>query len=143
MVSADGAGEGGGAGRAGRRRRTGPGRTILGFLVFYAVAFSALALAGYDDSLPALRLVLGALTGYVVGYLASRSSGRPGETVATFLFYAALGAMVIMSLFIVTSGTVQASDPWWLASLGLVSGVLAATYVRLKSERPRPGHPGR
>lgn len=125
-----------------RRRRTGPGRTILGFLVFYAVAFTALALAGYDDSLPALRLVLGALAGYVVGYLASRSTGRPGETVATFLFYAALGAMTIMSLFIVTSAASVISNPWWLAVLGLVSGVLAAAYLRLKFGRRHARHPG-
>ncbi len=115
---------------------------ILGWLVFYTVAFSALALAGYDDSLPALRLVVGTLAGYGVGYLASRSPGRPGETVATFLFYAALGVMAIISVFIVTLGTVRTSDPWWLASLGFVSGVLAATYVRLKSEKPHPRHPG-
>ncbi|QIN79655.1 hypothetical protein GBA65_15225 [Rubrobacter marinus] len=135
MVPADEA-----AGRSGRRRRTGPGRTILGFLVFYAVAFSALALAGYDDSLPALRLVAGALTGYVLGYLASRAPGRPGESVATYLFYGALGAMTIAAVFVVTSGTAEASDPWLLASLGFVSGILAAAYVRLKSER-RPRHP--
>jgi hypothetical protein len=127
-------GEGGGAGRRGRRRRrrTGPGRTLLGFLVFYAVAFSALALAGYDDALPALRLVVGALAGYGVGHLASRSLGRAGEIVATVLFLAALGAMTIMSAVIVASRTAEASDAWWLASLGFVSGVLAAAYVRLK-----------
>lgn len=132
----------GGANRPRRRRRTRPGRIILGWLVFYTVAFSALALAGYDDSLPALRLVVGALAGYAVGYLASRSPGRPGETAATFLFYAALGVMTIMTVFIVTSGPDEASDPWWLASLGFVPGVLAATYVRLKSEKPRPRRPG-
>lgn len=141
MASEDGAGESGSAGRGGRSRRKGPGRIILGWLVFYAVAFSALALAGYDDSLPALRLVLGALTGYGVGYLSSRAPGRPGETAATFLFYAALGAMTIASVYIVASGTVEASDPWWLASLGFVSGVLSAAYVRLKSEK-RSRHPG-
>lgn len=135
MASAGGAGEGVGTGRGGRRRRTGPGRIILGWLVFYTVAFGALALAGYDDSLPALRLVVGALVGYGAGYLASRSPGRPGETVATFLFFAALGAMTIMSVFIVTSGTAETLDPWWLASLGFVSGLLAATYVRLKAEK--------
>ena len=128
------AGEGGGArSRRGRRgRRTGPGRTLLVFLVFYAVAFGALALAGYDDALPALRLVVGTLAGYGVGHLASRSPGRPGETVATLLFFAALGAMTVMSAFVVASRTAEASDPWWLASLGFVSGVFAAAYSRLK-----------
>jgi hypothetical protein len=124
--------EGGGAGRRSRRRRTRPGRTLLGFLVFYTVAFSALALTGYDDALPALRLVVGTLAGYGVGHLASRSPGRPGEIVANILFFAALGAMTIMSAVIVASRTAEASDPWWLASLGFVSGVLAAAYVRLK-----------
>jgi hypothetical protein len=125
-------GEGGDAGRRGRRRRTRPDRTLLGFLVFYAVAFSALALAGYDDALPALRLVVGALAGYGVGHLASRSPGRPGEIVATILFFAALGAMTIMSAIIVASRTAEASGSWWLASLGFVSGVFAAAYFRLK-----------
>jgi hypothetical protein len=125
-------GEGGGAGRRGRRRRTRPGRTLLGFLLFYTVAFSALALAGYDDALPALRLVVGTLAGYGVGHLASRSPGRPGEIVATILFFAALGAMTIVSAVIVASRTAEASDPWWLASLGFVSGVFAAAYVRIK-----------
>ena len=126
------AGEGGGASRRGRRRRTRPGRTLLGFLVFYTVAFSVLALAGYDDALPALRLVVGTLAGYGVGHLASRSPGRPGEIVATILFFAALGAMTIISAVVVASRTAEASDPWWLASLGFVSGVLAVAYVRLK-----------
>ena len=126
------AGEGAGASPRRRRRRTRPGRTLLGFLVFYTVAFSALALAGYDDALPALRLVVGALAGYGVGHLASRSPGRPGEIVATIFFYAALGAIMIMTGFIVAARTAEASDPWWLASLGFVSGVLAAAYVRLK-----------
>ncbi len=125
--------EGGGASRRGRRRRrTRPGRTLLGFLVFYAVAFGALALAGHDDALPALRLAAAALAGYGLGHLASRSLGRPGEIVATILFFAALGAMTIMSAVVVASRYAEASDPWWLASLGFASGVLAAAYVRLK-----------
>ncbi len=125
--------EGGGASRRGRRRRrTRPGRTLLGFLVFYAVAFGALALAGHDDALPALRLVVGTLAGYGVGHLASRSPGRPGEIVATILFFAALGAMTVMSAYVVASRTAEASDAWWLASLGFASGVFAAAYVRLK-----------
>jgi hypothetical protein len=131
MGPAGGAGEGGGASRR-RRRRTRPGRTLLGFLVFYTVAFGALALAGYDDALPALRLVVGTMAGYGVGHLASRSPGRPGEIVATILFFAALGAMTIISAVVVASRTAEASDPWWLASLGFVSGVFAAAYVRLK-----------
>ena len=132
MGPAGEAGEGAGASSRRRRRRTRPGRTLLGFLVFYTIAFSALALAGFDDALPALRLVVGALAGYGVGHLASRSPGRPGEIVATIFFYAALGAMTIMTLLLVASRTAQTSDPWWLASLGFVSGVLAAAYVRLK-----------
>ena len=131
MGPAGGAGEGGGASRR-RRRRTRPGRTLLGFLVFYTVAFGALALAGYDDALPALRLVVGTLAGYGVGHLASRSPGRAGEIVATILFFAALGAMTIISAVVVASRTAEASDPWWLASLGFASGVFAAAYVRLK-----------
>ncbi len=87
---------------------------------------------GYDDALTALRLVAGTLAGYGVGHLASRSLGRPGEIVATVFFFAALGAMTIMSVFIVASRTAEASDPWWSASLGFVAGVLAASYVRLK-----------
>jgi len=126
------AGGGGGASRRARRRRTRPGRTLLGFLVFYAVAFSALALTGYHDALPALRLVAGTLAGYGVGLLASRSSGRPGEIVATVLFFAALGAMTVMSAVVVASRTAEATDPWWLASLGFVSGIFAAAYIRLK-----------
>ena len=51
------------------------GRVILGWLVFYAVASGALALAGQDDALPALRLAAGAPAGYGAGHLASRSSG--------------------------------------------------------------------
>jgi hypothetical protein len=132
MDPAEEAGEGGGASRRERRRRTRPGRTLLRFLVFYTVAFSALALAGYDDALPALRLVVGTLVGYGVGHLASRSPGRPGEIVATILFFAALGAMTIMSVVIVASRTAEASDAWWLVSLGFMSGVLAVAYVRLK-----------
>jgi hypothetical protein len=125
MGPAGGAGEGGGASRR-RRRRTRPGRILLGFLVFYAVAFGALALAGYDDALPALRLVVGTMAGYGVGHLASQSPGRAGEIVATILFFAALGAMTIISAVVVASRTAEASDPWWLASLGFASGVFAA-----------------
>ena len=106
----------------------------MGWLVFYSVAFGALALAGQDDALPALRLVAGALAGYGAGHLASRSPGRPGEAVATLVFFAALGAMTAMSVFIVASRSAEASDPWWLAGLGFASGVLAAAYVR--SRRP-------
>jgi hypothetical protein len=51
---------------------------------------------------------------------------------ANLLFFAALGVLMIMAVFIVASRPAEASDPWWLATLGFVSGVLAATYVRLK-----------
>ncbi len=115
-----------------KRGRIGPGRTLLGFLVFYTVGLGALALAGFGDALPALRLAAAALAGYGVGHLASRSAGRPGEIVATILFFAALGAMTIVSAVVVASRTAEASDAWWLVSLGFVSGVFAAAYVRLK-----------
>ncbi len=115
-----------------KRRRIGPGRTLLGFLVFYVVALGALALAGYGDALPALRLAAGALAGYGAGYLAARGIGRPGETAAAVLFFAALGATTIASAVIVASRTAEASDPWWSAGLGFLAGVLAAAYVRLK-----------
>ena len=60
-----------------RKRRIGPGRTLLGFLVFYVVGLGALALAGYG-----------------AGHLASRSLWRPGETAAAaVLFFVALGAI--------------------------------------------------
>ena len=76
---------------------------------------------------------MGALAGYGAGHLASRSPGRPGEIVATIFFFAALGAMTIMPAVVnVASRTAEASDAWWLASLGFASGVLAAAYVRLK-----------
>ena len=115
-----------------KRRRIGPGRTLLGFLVFYTVGLGALALAGYGDALPALRLAAAALAGYGVGHLASRSLGRPGEVVAAVLFFAALGAMTIVSAVVVASRTAEASGPWWSAVLGFLAGVLAAAYVRLK-----------
>ena len=98
-----------------RKRRIGPGRTLLGFLVFYVVGLGALALAGYG-----------------AGHLASRSLGRPGEVVAAVLFFAALGATTIASAVVVASRTAEASDPWWSAGLGFLAGVLAAAYVRLK-----------
>ena len=115
-----------------RRRRIGPGRTLLGFLVFYVATFSALALAGYDDALPALRLAAAALAGYGAGHLASRSPGRPGEVVAAVLFFAALGATTIVSAVVVAAEAAEASDPWWSAGLGFLAEVLAAAYVRLK-----------
>jgi hypothetical protein len=40
--------------------------------------------------------------------------------------------LMIMAVFIVASRPAEASDPWWLAIIGFVSGVLAASYVRLK-----------
>jgi hypothetical protein len=39
---------------------------------------------------------------------------------------------MIMAIVIVASKTAEASDPWWLAMIGFVSGVLGASYVRLK-----------
>ena len=130
-MNSDDAGEVTGATRP-TRRRTGPGRAILGWLVAYAVALGALALAGYDEAVPALWLPGGGLAGYGLGYLACRYPGQPGATVANLLFFAALGVLMIMAVFIVASRPAEASDPWWLATLGFVSGVLAATYVRLK-----------
>jgi hypothetical protein len=37
--------------------------------------------------------------------------------------------MTIVSAVVVAA---EATDPWWLASLGFAPGVLAAAYVRLK-----------
>jgi len=55
-----------------------------------------------------------------------------GATIANLFFFAALGMLMIMAVFIVASRPAEASDPWWLAIIGFVSGVLAASYVRLK-----------
>ena len=115
-----------------RRSRTTPGRIILAWIVAYALALAALALTGYDEALPALWLPVGALIGYSLGYLASRSPGRPGEIRAYLFLIPGLGALMIMAVFIVAAIVAEASDPWWLASLGFVSGVVAATYIRLK-----------
>jgi hypothetical protein len=52
-MTSDKAGEGPGVSRP-RRRRTKLGRVILGWLVAYAVALAALALASYDEALAAL-----------------------------------------------------------------------------------------
>ena len=114
------------------RRRIRPGRVILGWLVAYAIALGALALAGYDEAGPALWLPVGGLAGYGLGHLASRYPGRLGKTIANLFFFTALGVLMIIAVFIVASRPAEASDPWWLAILGLVLGVLAASYVRLK-----------
>lgn len=130
-MTQDKAGEEPGVSRS-TRRRTGPGRMILGWLVAYAVALATLALSGYDEAVPALWLPGGALVGYGLGYLASRAPGQLGATIANLLFFAALGVLMTMAVFIVVSRPAEASDPWYLAILGFVSGVLAAAYVRLK-----------
>lgn len=123
--------EGGGTSRRGQRR-IGPGRTILVWIGAYAVALGALALFGYEDAVPAVWLPVGALAGYALGHLASRPPGRRGETIATLLLIAALTAVMILAVLIVVSRPAETSDPWILAILGAVSGVIAATYVRLK-----------
>lgn len=130
-MTQDKAGEEPGVSRS-TRRRTGPGRMILGWLVAYAVALATLALSGYDEAVPALWLPGGALVGYGLGHLASRAPGQLGATIANLLFFAALGVLMTMAVFIVVSRPAEASDPWYLAILGFVSGVLAAAYVRLK-----------
>jgi hypothetical protein len=130
-MSSDEARQGAGVSRT-TRRKTGPGRVILGWLVAYALVLAALALAGYEEAVPALWLPGGGLAGYGLGYLASRYPERLGETVANLFFFTALGVLMIMAVFIVASRPAEASDPWWLAIIGFVSGVLAATYVRLK-----------
>jgi drug/metabolite transporter (DMT)-like permease len=124
-------GEGGGTSRRGRWR-IGPGRTILTWIGAYAVALGALALLGYEDAVPAVWLPVGALAGYGAGHLASRPPGRLGETIAYLLFFAALVAVMILAVLIVVSRPAETSDPWILAILGAVAGVIAATYVRLK-----------
>ena len=130
-MTSDEARQGAGVSRT-TRRKTGPGRVILGWLVAYALVLAALALAGYDEAVPALWLPVGGLAGYGLGYLASRYPGRLGDTVAHLFFFAALGVLMIMAVFIVASRPAEASDPWWLSIIGFVSGVLAASYVRLK-----------
>jgi 1,4-dihydroxy-2-naphthoate octaprenyltransferase len=55
-----------------------------------------------------------------------------GETIANLLFFAALAALMILAVFIVVSRPAETSDAWILAILGAVSGIIAATYVRLK-----------
>ena len=130
-MSPDQGGEGGGT-RRGRRWRIRPGRTILVWIGVYAVALGALALVGYEDAVPALWLPVGALAGYGLGYVVTRSPGRLGETMANLFFFAALTALMIMAVFIVVSRPAETSDALVLAILGFVSGVIAATYVRLK-----------
>jgi multisubunit Na+/H+ antiporter MnhF subunit len=51
---------------------------------------------------------------------------------ANLFFFAALTALMIMAVFIVASRPAETSDALVLAILGFVSGVIAATYVRLK-----------
>jgi drug/metabolite transporter (DMT)-like permease len=115
-----------------RRWRIRPGRTILVWIGAYAVVLAALALIGYEDAVPAVWLPVGALAGYGLGYLASRSPGLLGETMANLFFFAALAAVMILAVFIVVSRPAETSDPWILAILGIVSGIIASTYVRLK-----------
>jgi hypothetical protein len=102
-MTSDEARQGAGASRT-ARRKTGPGRVILGWIVAYAVVLAALALAGYDEAVPALWLPVGGLAGYGLGYLASRYPGHLGATVANLFFFAALGALMIMAVFIVARG---------------------------------------
>src|SRR5215207_4178239 len=130
-MTPDQAGEGRGASRR-RRRRIRPGRTILVWIGAYAVGLAALALMGYEDAVPAVWAPVGALAGYGLGHLASRSPGRLAKTMANLFFFAALAALMIMAVFIVVSRPAETSDPWILAILGGVLGIIAATYVRLK-----------
>ncbi len=120
------AGEGGGANRR-RRRRIRPGRTILVWIVAYTLVLAALPLMGYEDAVPALWLPVGGLAGYGLGHLASRPPGRRGVTLATLFFFAGLAALMILAVLIVASRPAETSEPWVLAILGLVSGVIAAT----------------
>jgi hypothetical protein len=130
MTSDQGA-EGGSTSRR-RRWGIGPGRTILIWIGAYTVALTALALMGYEDAVPAVWLPVGALAGYALGHLASRSSGQLGKTIANLFFFAALAAVMILAVFIVVSRPAETSDAWILGILGAVSGIIAATYVRLK-----------
>ncbi len=115
-----------------RRWRIRPGRTILVWIGAYAVALGTLALMGYEDAVPAVWLPVGALAGYALGHLASRSPGRLGKTIANLFFFAALAALMILAVFIVVSRPAHTSDALILAILGAVLGIIAATYVRLK-----------
>ena len=135
-MTPDQGGEGGSTSHR-RRRRIRPGRTILVWIVAYAVVLAALALMGYEDAVPAVWAPVGALAGYGLGHLASRSPGRLGETMAHLFFFAALAALMIMAVFIVVSRPAETSDPWILAILGAVLGIIAATYVRLKHPAQR------
>jgi drug/metabolite transporter (DMT)-like permease len=135
-MTPDQGGEGGSTSHR-RRRRIRPGRTILFWIGAYAVVLAALALMGYEDAVPAVWAPVGALAGYGLGHLASRSPGRLGETMAHLFFFAALAALMIMAVFIVVSRPAETSDPWILAILGAVLGVIAATYVRLKHPAQR------
>jgi peptidoglycan/LPS O-acetylase OafA/YrhL len=130
-MTPDQGGEGGSTSRR-RRWRIGPGRTILVWIGAYAVALTVLALMGYEDAVPAVWLPVGALAGYGLGHLASRSPGRLGKTIANLFFFAALAALMILAVFIVVSRPAETSDAWILAILGAVSGIIAATYVRIK-----------
>jgi hypothetical protein len=80
------------------RRRTRPGRVILGWLVAYAIALATLALTGYDEAVPALWLPGGGLAGYGLGHLASRYPGRLGETIANLFFFTALRMLMITAV---------------------------------------------
>ena len=51
---------------------------------------------------------------------------------ASSVLFAALAGLMIMAVFIVASRPAEASDALVLAILGFVTGVIAATYVRLK-----------
>ncbi len=113
------------------RPRTSPGRMILSGIVVYAVALAAFTLAGHEDAAPDLWLPVSALAGYAIGYFASRSPGRRGESEAYILFFAALGALAIAAVIIVMSPPELDSAPWMMI-LGFVVGIMAATYVRLK-----------
>jgi hypothetical protein len=51
---------------------------------------------------------------------------------ANLFFFGALGALMVMAVFIVASRPAETSSPWVFGILGFVSGVLAASYIRLK-----------
>lgn len=119
------------------RRRTKPGRVLLGWVVTYALALAALALAGNEEARWALWLPGGVLAGYGLGYFASRSPGRWGETIANLFFYASLGVLMIMAVFIVVSRPAETPSHWWLGILGFLFGALAASYIRLKYYSPQ------
>jgi hypothetical protein len=67
-----------------------------------------------------------------IGVLCFPISWAVGCDYSQPFFFAALGMLMIMAVFIVVSRLAETSSPWWLGILGFVCGVLDASYIRLK-----------